>query len=210
MSHRVHHLPVVEERRVLGMVSSADLMKLQFQLPPAGPPRIAFLARRGHAGRLMRSPAIAVTEHETVQRAAELMAVNGIHSLPVVNSNEELVGIVTTTDLMRCCLDPLPDTPAADRDETKLFPLDDERIAAVLAAARRAVNTGHDPCGISAALLTMQQRVDALQQVATAAKRYLNAGQDERLHTTLQKAIELADRFDERMRHAMVLGLGSA
>lgn len=209
-AHRVHHLPVVEERRVVGMVSCADLMKLQFQLPPAGAPRVAFLARRGHAGRLMRSPAISVTEHETAQRAAELMAVNGIHSLPVVNHNEELVGIVTTTDLMRCCLDPLPDTPAADSDETKLFPLADARIAVVLAAARRAVDTGHDPCGVSAALLSMQQRMGALEHVATAAKRYLNAGQDERLHATLHKAIEHADRLDERLRHAVVLGLESA
>ena len=208
--HRVHHLPVVVERRVVGMVSCADLMKLQLHLPPAGPPRDTFLARAGHAGRLMRSPVLTVTEHETAQRAAELMASNGIHSLPVVNSDEELIGIVTTTDLMRCCLDPLPDTPAADADEMQLLPLADGRIAAVLAAARRAVNTGHDPCGVSAALLSMRQRVAALEHVATAAKRYLNAGQDERLHSALHKAIERADRFDEKMRHAVVLGLGSA
>jgi hypothetical protein len=188
------------------MLSSADLLKLQFHLPPAGPPRDAFMARRGHAGRLMRSPAITVTEHESAQRAAELMAANGIHSLPVVNGKAELIGIVTTTDLMRCCLDPLPDTPAAYADEAKRFPLADSQISPVLAAARRAVDTGHDPCGVSAALLHMQQRTGALEQIATAAKRYLNAGQDECLHTALRKAIEHADRLDERMRHAVVPG----
>lgn len=42
----VHHLPVVEEQRVVGMLSSADVAKLRFFLPPPGTPRVALLKER--------------------------------------------------------------------------------------------------------------------------------------------------------------------
>jgi hypothetical protein len=52
----------------------------------------------------------------------------------------------------------------------------------------------------------MQQRLSVLERVAHEAKRYLNAGQDERLHTSLRKAIEHADHLDQRQEPSM-LGL---
>jgi CBS domain-containing membrane protein len=195
MAHPVHHLPVVEERRVVGMLSSADVMKLEFFLPPPGPAVDALLNERWRIKEIMRSPVICVTEHETVQRAAELMAVNGVHALPVVNSNDELIGIITTTDIMYGCLKPTPEIALPDRRGPTLT---EQELAAVLAAARRAVSTGHDSYRIAAALLAMQQRVRSLEQVAMAAKRYLNAGQEEGLHTSLRKEIERADRLNSQ------------
>jgi hypothetical protein len=66
------------------------------------------------------------------------------------------------------------------------------------------------PYGIAATLLAVQQRVHSLEEVVTAVKRYLNAGQDESLHAAVSKAIERADRLDEKMRHAVAPGLGVA
>lgn len=203
LSHPVHHVPVVDaDRHVVGMLSSADAMKLQFlfsmPIEPVG-------ASEWTVGRLMNSPALVVTEHESLQRCAELMSDNAIHALPVVDRNEVLIGIVTTTDLMRCWLKAPPE---AHRTDDAVVPaVTDERTRHALEAARRAVNTNHDPLSIAATLLRMEQRVHALEAVATAAKRYLNAGQDERLHVTLAKALEQADRFDESTRHPPVLGL---
>lgn len=184
LSHQVHHLPVVDGRRVVGMLSSADLMKLEFFLPPAGPQTDALLNERWRIAHIMRSPVISVTEHETVQRAAEVMATNAIHALPVVNSNGELIGIVTTTDLIRCWLNPPAAVPASGAEDARRFPLDAAHAVAV------------------------HERVRSLEQVLTAAKRYVNAGQDERLHAELLKAIERDESLDERTRHATPLGLG--
>lgn len=99
-----HNLPVVEDGHVVGTLSSADIAKLKLFLPPPGPAREALLRQRWQVRRIMRSPALTVTEHESAQRAAKLMADNGIHSLPVVNSKGVLIGIVTTTDMPADCL----------------------------------------------------------------------------------------------------------
>jgi acetoin utilization protein AcuB len=97
VGHRVHHLPVVEDGHVVGMLSSVDIAKLKSFLPPPGPAREALLRERWQVRKIMRSPAITITEYESTQLAAQLMADNGIHSLPVVNSKGALIGIVTTT-----------------------------------------------------------------------------------------------------------------
>ncbi|HKS54820.1 MAG TPA: CBS domain-containing protein [Steroidobacteraceae bacterium] len=147
----VHHLPVVEAGRVVGMLSSADIAKLRFFLPPVGEARDAILKQRWQVRRIMQSPAFVVTQHESAERAAELMTTHGVHSLPVVDSKGTLIGIVTTTDIMSSVLQPPLDRP----------------------------------------------RMHALEEVAKAAKRYLNGGQDERLHAALLKAIEHADLLEQ-------------
>jgi CBS domain-containing protein len=210
-AHRVHHIPVVEQHRVVGMLSSADMMGLRFFVPPPNAARDALPWDRLRAKTIMRTPAITVPEHESVQRAAERMAHNGFHALPVVDRDGRLVGIVTTTDIMHGCFHSQPDATAGDDlDEARRFPLADTHIAAVLASARRSVNSRRDPYGIAATLLAVQQRVHSLEEVVTAVKRYLNAGQDETLHAAVSKAIERADRLDEKMRHAVAPGLGVA
>ena len=51
---------------------------------------------------LMSLPLTVIDPDETVWDAAEIMRVKGIHKLPVQEGNE-IVGIVTTTDLVEIC-----------------------------------------------------------------------------------------------------------
>ncbi len=51
---------------------------------------------------VMSLPLTTVDPDETVWDAAEIMRVKGIHKLPVQEGNE-IVGIVTTTDLVEIC-----------------------------------------------------------------------------------------------------------
>jgi len=51
---------------------------------------------------VMSMPLTTVSPEETVWDAAEIMRVKGIHKLPVREGNE-IVGIITTTDLVEIC-----------------------------------------------------------------------------------------------------------
>ncbi len=53
------------------------------------------------ASQFMTSPVIAVTPDDTLERAAELMAENQIHHLPVITVEGVLVGMVAQSDLGR-------------------------------------------------------------------------------------------------------------
>ncbi len=52
--------------------------------------------------KVMSSPLISVKPDDTVWDAAEVMKVKNIHKVPVQDGNE-IVGIVTTTDLVKIC-----------------------------------------------------------------------------------------------------------
>lgn len=51
---------------------------------------------------VMSSPLVAINPDETVWEAAQIMKVNNIHKLPVRKDNQ-IIGIVTTTDLIKIC-----------------------------------------------------------------------------------------------------------
>ena len=82
----VHHLPVVDESGLKGMLSSADMLKLEHFLPKGGTDAGAtFVSERFRITALMRQPAISARPEETIAQAASRMAVHGIHALPVVS-----------------------------------------------------------------------------------------------------------------------------
>jgi acetoin utilization protein AcuB len=93
---RFRHAPVVAgDRRLLGIVSDRDL--------------------RGQKGYLsstkvtavLSEPAHAIRPEDPIEHAAQLMLEHQIGALPVVDGEQRVVGIVTTTDLIRAFLDAL-------------------------------------------------------------------------------------------------------
>jgi CBS domain-containing protein len=89
---RFRHLPVVDaHRHVVGMVSRLDLVE---QASKPGNPRLMPVYD------VMKRPAITIGENANVDDAAKLMNDNRIHSLPVVDRQKKLVGILTDTDLL--------------------------------------------------------------------------------------------------------------
>ncbi len=101
-SHGFKHFPVVdEEQKLVGIVSDRDICN---QLSPfvhtvAETKRDeALLHRRAH--QIMSRQPITANAEDDVDYAARLMLFNGISAIPVTDSDNRLVGIVTWVDLL--------------------------------------------------------------------------------------------------------------
>lgn len=192
-AYPVHHLPVVDEARVVGMLSSADVRKLESLLPRNRDP-IEYLSWRFRIDQLMRQPAITIGPHEPIERAASLMVKHGIHALPVINSQQKLIGIVTTTDIMNAALHPgqrrsgrsAAPSPASAAD-AKVSPTQLQRA---LSLAGSACDGDDEQAQIARALLFAGSRLKQLEALQSWADRYVHLRQDEYLHGALLKAIE--------------------
>ena len=90
-SRRIHHLPVVEDGRVVGIVAERDLLLAAANFGSAEVP----------VREIMHSPAICVSENAQLKQAARLLVVEHIGSLPVLNARKALVGIITETDIFK-------------------------------------------------------------------------------------------------------------
>jgi CBS domain-containing protein len=207
----VHHLPVVEDRRVIGLLSAADLLKLRAMIPRGVASAEKYLNDRTKVRALIARPAVTIAQHETVERAAELMASNGIHSLPVVDSKGHLVGILTTTDIISAMFDAAPARAGVRAESTSRDArMTREQFVRAVALATQTAEEGRDTDGLAAALLYAQQRLARLEVVLAVAAHYLGAGQDVDLHRRLGKAIEEARAADvSEHTEARPLGLGN-
>jgi predicted transcriptional regulator len=87
LAHRISGAPVVDGRRVLGVISESDLA--------AGSGRAATVA-----GAMTEAP-VTAEPSLSLWAAADLMAAHSVNRLPVVDDDGALVGIVTRGDLIR-------------------------------------------------------------------------------------------------------------
>jgi CBS domain-containing protein len=194
----VHHLPVLSGQKVVGMISSADVTKIEAFLPKGGEARADYLSQHMKIATLMHKPALTIRPHATLLEAARLMAANAIHALPVVNEEDCLLGIITTTDIMHAALaGQPPEQPAASAGQGQV-PVTVEMSAAelehALTAARTAVAAGQDVDGVAMGLMCLQHRVALLEHVLQSAERYLQLGQDRTQLAALRAAIAAARR----------------
>ena len=109
--HRVSAFPVIDEnRRVIGVVSEADLLaKEALAGEHAGIPAAitGILHHKDQqkaegltAGDLMTHPAVTVRPDDSVEQAARIMYTLQVKRLPVVDAGGYLVGIVTRADVL--------------------------------------------------------------------------------------------------------------
>lgn len=85
------HLPVLQGGRLIGIVSDRDVTRFLTGRPQAADLEIALA---------MTQDPLTVTADMFVEDAAALLIRHKIHSLPVVEDGDKLLGIITASDLL--------------------------------------------------------------------------------------------------------------
>jgi CBS domain-containing membrane protein len=101
---RFHHLPVVDGRRLVGMMSQRDMLRFTVAGVDRSPParmREARFLEQTFVRDVMHPDVITARPDESVQSAAERMLAHRFGALPVVDDQENLIGIVTENDIVR-------------------------------------------------------------------------------------------------------------
>lgn len=109
MKHRIHHLPVVEGGKFIGILSDHDVrraMAMDRIEKITDPSEHVRLMEEYEARKIMHTYIETVEPGATLAEAAKPMIEYKIGSLPVVEA-AELVGMITETDILKACVEAL-------------------------------------------------------------------------------------------------------
>lgn len=113
--HDFHHLPVIENGILTGMISKSDMLLLSCAFPLDDP---SARRKRNHelyskllAGEIMSRHVVKLREDMTLAVAAGIFMENLFHAIPVVAADGKLAGILTTLDLLRVAYMHQPSLP---------------------------------------------------------------------------------------------------
>ncbi|MFN0174414.1 MAG: HPP family protein [Saprospiraceae bacterium] len=92
LQKHIHHIPILDGKKLVGMVTSWDMFKLgksaeeysKMKVSEVMTKRVATLDPGQHLGAV-----------------AEVLTRHLFHAVPIVNDDHELLGIVTSTDIIR-------------------------------------------------------------------------------------------------------------
>ena len=127
-SKNIDHLLVVDGNdKLVGLLSDRDLK--QHWASPAtslSSHELSYLLEKILVKMIMVKTVVTVTPETTIERAAYTMQLNNINSLPVMDQGE-LVGIITSTDVMGVLLEAI----GMQEDSVRLCVLVADRIGAI-------------------------------------------------------------------------------
>jgi len=104
--HKIRHIPVVNGATIIGMLSYTDLLRISFADAIDDDEEVVdtTVYNMFTVEQVMAKKLITISPETTIKEAAEILAHNEFHALPVC-VDHLLVGIVTTTDLIKYLID---------------------------------------------------------------------------------------------------------
>lgn len=91
MAHRIHHVPVVDGKKLVGLVTTYDLFKLNIDHKDYDATKVSDV---------MTTKLAVIEPTDKIGTAAEIFMEHLFHAVPVV-SDGNLVGIVTSFDILK-------------------------------------------------------------------------------------------------------------
>ncbi|WP_339610199.1 CBS domain-containing protein [uncultured Planktosalinus sp.] len=102
--HNIRHIPVVSGSKIIGILSYSDLLRISFADAVYEDEEIdSVVYDMFDIGQVMTKNIVSITENTSIKETAEILASKEFHALPVLEDGH-LVGIVTTTDLIKYLL----------------------------------------------------------------------------------------------------------
>ena len=92
LKKHIHHLPILNNGKLVGMVTSWDFFKLGKSSEEYGAMKVKDV---------MTTKLATLDPGQHIGAVAEVLMVHLFHAVPIVNEDQELLGIVTSTDLIR-------------------------------------------------------------------------------------------------------------
>lgn len=103
--HKIRHLPVTKNGVISGMISSTDINRLTFGRLFENQDEVdEAILHMLKIPQVMTEKPKTISSTTTIMETAEIFSKEDYHALPVVDNNE-LKGIVTTTDVIRYLLE---------------------------------------------------------------------------------------------------------
>lgn len=100
MKHQgIHHLPVTSvDGTLVGMISSQDLLPYAHELESVNQPGPA---AEHKLPRVMNSRVLSATPTTEIRKIARIMLEEHVSGIPILDSSRHLIGILTTSDILR-------------------------------------------------------------------------------------------------------------
>jgi CBS domain-containing protein len=97
---RIRSLPVLENEAIVGLVTRTDLMSSDpSRLASRKNQEVSLKILTQPVEKVMTTPVLTISPEAELTQAAKFMLENKIHSLPVVDVENKMVGIITESDL---------------------------------------------------------------------------------------------------------------
>ena len=92
MRDHIHHIPIVEGHKLVGMISSWDIFKLGKSIEEYQGMRVS---------EVMVTKLAIMEPDQHLGAAAEVLMAHRFNAVPIVDDNRALIGIVTTYDILK-------------------------------------------------------------------------------------------------------------
>lgn len=119
-SRRIRHLPVVEGKRLVGIITDSDIRQASpSSTAPISDQDLSEFLERVKVGEVMVSEVVTTSPFTSIEEAAKVMQERKIGCLPVLDRGE-LVGIITETDILGVLVEVMGIKEASSRLEVEL------------------------------------------------------------------------------------------
>jgi CBS domain-containing protein len=103
--HHIRHIPVVKGNVIIGMLSYTDLLRISFADAIEDEDDVdTTVYNMFTVEQVMAKKLVSISPETTIKEAAQILASKEFHALPVCEG-DLLVGIITTTDLIKYLID---------------------------------------------------------------------------------------------------------